>query len=238
MVPVPEAVPLSDAEKFMLEGKEGIIEVMLSLMLKFPITTTIRYCRNIARGILSAVREKKVDMLIMGWHGKPKGHAFGLGSTLDILIERAPCNMVILKDCASREFRRILVPWGGGPNGMFALEIASILADRDDAEIVAFTVNDPKHPIQIPQISDMNGDKAHIRFDRIKFKVAQSSQLVETILEEAKDYDLVVLGATQDPLIRQMTRDSVSTACARECGRPMIIVKASRGLRSWIKRWL
>jgi nucleotide-binding universal stress UspA family protein len=84
----------------------------------------------------------------------------------------------------------------------------------------------------------MNGDKAHIRFDRIKFKVAQSSQLVETILEEAKDYDLVVLGATQDPLIRQMTRDSVSTACARECGRPMIIVKASRGLRSWIKRWL
>lgn len=238
MVPVPDAVPLSDAEKFMLEGKEGIIEVMLSLMLKFPITTTIRYCRNIARGILSAVREKKVDMLIMGWHGKPKGHAFGLGSTLDVLIERAPCNVVILKDCGNRKFRRILVPWGGGPNGMLALEIASILAERDDSEIVAFTVNDPKRDIQIPQITDTNGENVHISFDRIKFKVTQSPHVVDAILEEAKDYDLVVLGSTQDPLIRQMTRDSVSTACARGCGSSLIIVKATRGLRSWIKRWL
>jgi amino acid transporter/nucleotide-binding universal stress UspA family protein len=238
MVPVPDTVPLSDAEKFMMEGKEGIIEVMLSLMLKFSITTTIRYCRNIARGILSAVREKKVEMLILGWHGKPKGHAFGLGSTLDVLIERAPCNVVILKDCGNRKFQRILVPWGGGPNGMFALEIASILAERDDSEIVAFTVNDPKRDIQIPQITDINGKKVQISFDRIKFKVTQSSHVVEAILEEAKGYDLVVLGSTQDPLIRQMTRDSVSTACARGCGTPLIIVKSSGGLRSWIKRWL
>ena len=238
MVPVPDTVPLSDAEKFMMEGKEGIIEVMLSLMLKFPITTTIRYCRNIARGILSAVREKKVDTLILGWHGKPKGHAFGLGSTLDVLIERSPCNVVILKDCGNRKFQRILVPWGGGPNGMFALEIASILAERDDSEIVAFTVNDPKRDIQIPQITDINGKNVQISFDRIKFKVTQSSHVVEAILEEAKGYDLVVLGSTQDPLIRQMTRDSVSTACARGCGTPLIIVKSSGGLRSWIKRWL
>jgi APA family basic amino acid/polyamine antiporter len=211
---------------------------MLSLMLKFPITTTIRYCRNIARGILSAVREKKVDMLIMGWHGKPKGHAFGLGSTLDVLIERAPCNVVILKDCGNRKFRRILVPWGGGPNGLFALEIASILAERDDSEILAFTVNNPKHDIQIPQITDIDGMNMHISFDRIKFKVTQSPHVVDAILEEAKDYDLVVLGSSQDPLIRQMTRDSVSTSCARGCGSSLIVVKASRGLRSWIKRWL
>jgi nucleotide-binding universal stress UspA family protein len=238
MVPVPEAVPLSDAEKFMLEGKEGMIEVMLSLMLKFPITTTIWYCRNIARGILSAVREKKVDMLIMGWHGKPKGRTSGLGSTLDVLIERAPCNLVILKDCGNREFRSILVPWGGGPNGILALEIASILAERDDSEIVAFTVNDPKRDIQIPQISDTNGKNVQISFDRIKFKVAQSSNVVEAILEEAKDHDLVVMGSTRDPVIQQMTRDSVAASCARGCGRPLILVKASGGLRSWIKRWL
>jgi APA family basic amino acid/polyamine antiporter len=146
--------------------------------------------------------------------------------------------MVILKDCGNLEFRRILVPWGGGPNGMLALEIASILAERDDGQIVAFTVNDPKRDIQIPQISDINGKNIQISFDRIKFKVAQSSHVVEAILEEAKDYDLLVLGSTQDPLIRQMTRDSVSTACARGCGTSLIIVKASRGLTSWIKRWL
>lgn len=96
MVPVPEQVPLTDAEKFMMEGKEGIVEAMLSL-LKFTITTTIRYCRNIARGIISAVKEKKIDMLIMGWHCQPRSRLFRLGSTVDAIIERAPCNVVILK---------------------------------------------------------------------------------------------------------------------------------------------
>lgn len=69
MVPVPDPVPLTDSEKYMLEGREGILEAMMSLAMHFPISTTIRYCRNFARGIVSALREKKTHMLIMGWHG-------------------------------------------------------------------------------------------------------------------------------------------------------------------------
>jgi len=240
LVPVPEQVPLSDAEKFMLEGKEGVTEVMLSLMLKFPITTTIRYCRNIARGILSAVREEKTDMLIMGWHGRPKprSHAFGLGSTVDVILERSPSNVVILKNCSNQPIKKILVPWGGGPNGALALEVASIIAERDDTEIVAFTVNDPRSHINIPPVSDLDSNQAQVSFDRIRFKVAQSRDVVSAILEEAEEHDLVVLGSTRDPIIRQITRDSVANAVATRCQKPMIIVKASGGLRSWIKRWL
>ena len=70
MVPVPDQVALSDAEKYMTEGREGIVEAMLYLVQRFPVTTTFRYCRNIARGITSAVREKKIGLLIMGWHGE------------------------------------------------------------------------------------------------------------------------------------------------------------------------
>ncbi|MCK4337657.1 MAG: amino acid permease, partial [Candidatus Aminicenantes bacterium] len=142
MVPVPEQMPLAEAEKYMIEGKEAIVEAMLYLIIKFPITTTIRYCRNIARGILSAIREKKTDMIIMGWHGKPRRHAFILGSTVDYIIERANCNVVILKECGNREFKKILVPIAGGPNSLFALEIASILAEKDDSKITAFIVNE------------------------------------------------------------------------------------------------
>jgi len=61
---------------------------------------------------------------------------------------------------------------------------------------------------------------------------------VDAILKEAEKHDLVVLGSTRDPLIRQITRDSISHAVARKCKKPLIIVKASGGIRSWIKRWL
>jgi len=237
MVPVPEQTPLTDAEKFMMEGKEGIVEAMLCLILKFPIATTIRYCRNIARGIISAVKEEKTDMLIMGWHGQPRGSLFRLGSTVDLIIERAPCNVVILKGLGNRTFKRILVPMAGGPNSVLGLEIASILAKKDDAEIVTFMVDDKKK-IDTARVFEMCRESPHIDFERIMTKWVPAPNTVEAILKEAEKHDLVVLGSSRDPFIRQITRDSISHAVARKCKKPLIIVKASGGIRSWIKRWL
>lgn len=238
MVPVPEQMPLTEAEKYMIEGKEAIIEAMLYLIIKFPITTTIRYCRNIARGILSAIREKKTDMIIMGWHGKPRRHAFFLGSTIDYIIERANCNVVILKECGNREFKKILVPIAGGPNSLFALEIASILAEKDDSKITAFIVNEKNGNFDISASKEPGDTHFKINWERITIKRLEASNIGDAILDESEKYDLVILGSTMDPILKQVTRESVSHSVAKNCQKPMIIVKASGGIKSWIRRWL
>jgi len=238
MVPVPEQTPLVDAEKFMMEGKEGIIEAMLCLVLRFPITTTIRYCRNIARGIVGAVKEKKSDMLLLGWHGKPKGHLFRLGSTLDVIMERAPCNVAILKGLGNQKFKRILVPTRGGPNSALALELAGVLAEKDDAEVVSFVVKGKKSKVDAKKVTDTIFERPHINLERIKTKFVKAHNSADAILKECEDYDLIILGFTRDSLIRQITKETVCHAVARKCSKPMIIVKASGGIRSWIKRWL
>ncbi|MGA1839976.1 MAG: amino acid permease [bacterium] len=237
MVPVPEQVPLSDAQEYMMEGKEAIVEAMLYLIFLFPISTTIRYCRNIARGIVSAIREKKIDMLIMGWHGHQRTYGFKLGSTVDPIIERSPCNVVIMKNCYETNFKRILVPMVGGPNGAFALEIASILADKEEGQICAYTVHSDKSKFNIENFVEANKDKISLSLDRITIKAIIASTPVEAILNEAKDYDLIVLGCTRDPLIYQFVRESIPDIVARKCNKPLIMVKASGGIRSWIKRW-
>ncbi|MFH2041084.1 MAG: amino acid permease [Acidobacteriota bacterium] len=237
MVPVPDAIPLSDAEKYMSEGKEAIVEAMLYLIMKFPLTTTIRYCRNVARGILSAVRESRTKMLIMGWHGRPRRHSYILGSTVDYIIERAPCNVVILKDCGKCQFKRILVPVAGGPNSAFALEISTILAEKHDSRITALFVNDSREKTDSESLSKLYPER-NISSDRIDIKRIQSHDVVQAILDETNEHDLVILGATLDPLLRQVTRESVAHAVAKKCSKPMILVKASGGIRSWISRWL
>ena len=238
MVPVPEQMPLAEAEKYMIEGKEGIVEAMLYLIIKFPITTTIRYCRNIARGILSAIREKKTDMIIMGWHGKPRRHAFMLGSTVDYIIERANCNVVILKECGNREFKNILVPIAGGPNSFFALEIASILAEKDDSKITAFIVNEKNGNFDISASKEHGDPHFKINWERITIKRLEASNIGDAILNESEKHDLVILGSTRDPILKQVTRESVSHSVAKNCQKPMIIVKASGGIKSWMRRWL
>jgi len=238
MVPVPDQTPLSEAEKFLMEGKEGIVEAMLYLILKFPLTTTIKYCRNIARGILSTVREKRINMLIMGWHGKPRRLAFSMGSTVDYIIERAPCNVVVLKDCGKKEFKRILVPFAGGPNSEFALEIAQIIAKESGGQITSLIISDSlaKRSTQEAQRSDEASPSVKIK--HIQVKKISSRHVGETILKESDMHDLVILGSTRDPYIRQVSRESVSHHVAQSCAKPMIIVKASGGLRSWIRMWL
>jgi hypothetical protein len=68
--------------------------------------------------------------------------------------------------------------------------------------------------------------------------VVNSRDVTGGILAEAEDYDLLVLGATRRPLLRQLGRDSVPETVARRCEKPLVMVKASAGIRSWVKRWI
>ena len=238
MVVVPEQIPISDADQYMWEGKEAIVEAMLYLRPRFPISTTIRYCRNVARGIVASIRQKKIDMLIIGWHGKPKAPAFRLGSTVDPVIERAPCNVVILRDGGKHDFKHILVPLAGGPNGGFALDVANILAEKEGGEITAFTVKRGHDKFNLENFVNTHRERLKINPEIIRIKSVHSLSVVDTILEESEQYDLVVLGCTRRPFIYKVTHESIPEIFARKCRKPLIMVKSAARIESWVKRWI
>jgi len=242
MVAVPDQVSLTDAEKYTQPGKEGLLEAMLYLSMHFPISTTIRYCRNMARGIVAAIRQKKARMLVLGWHGRPSTHVFSIGSTVDPIIEQAPCNVVVVKDCGgNRTFNNILVPLGGGPNGALALEIAAILADSDEeGKITAFTVDTGKaeRNFDIEKFLDVQAERLQIGRKRFAAKTVAARSPVVAILRESRKHDLVVLGVTHKPLLYQIGQQSLPEKIARRCNKPLVMVKSDVGVRSWIKRWI
>ena len=243
MVPVPAQVPLSDAERYMTAGREAIGETMLYLAPMFPFSSTIRYCRNVARGIVSAVREKRTDLLIMGWHGGASHRHFRLGSTIDPILERVPCSVVVFKDCGDRKFKRVLVPVAGGPNSAYALEIASILARAGEGSVVAFTVAQPGREVfDVEAFVEENRERIVLPPERVKIRSVVARRVTEGILSEVDDeetgYDLLVMGGTLDPLIYKFAREAVPEVVAKRCRKPMVMVKASGGIRSWINRWI
>ncbi|MHC4718568.1 MAG: amino acid permease, partial [Planctomycetota bacterium] len=239
MVPVPDQVPLTDAKDYMAAGKEGVIEMMMSLGLEFPISTTIRYCRNIARGIVSAVRSKKINMLIMGWHGQAGSALFKLGSKVDPVVERAPCNVVMFKNCGGgQRYKRILVPVAGGPNAAFAVEVANILADREEGQVVAFTVARGEGGFDVSGFLAENADRITLPAGRVTGKIVVAEDVVEAILAEAEDYDMIVLGFTREPVLHRLTHETIPETVAKRCDKPLVMVKAPAGLRSWIRRWV
>jgi nucleotide-binding universal stress UspA family protein len=241
MVPVPDQVALRDAEQYMTEGREGIVEAMLYLVQRFPVTTTFRYCRNIARGITSAVRERKIDLLIMGWHGKSGDRRFRIGSTLDPVISRAPCNIVILKDCGSKTFKRILVPLFGENNDAFALDTAQRMIQEPEGEITVMPVRGAARKQRGIWSEERYLERLLRRLTHqpVKVRLQASPPLdpVKAVLSVSESYDLVVLGLSGS-FLRQVGVPTVAEQIARQCSTPLVLAKASKGLSALTKKWI
>ena len=240
MVPIPDQVPLSDAEKYILPGKEAITEAMLYLAPRFPINTAIRYCRNVARGIITAVKQKRTDMLILGWKGNESfRHSFIFGSTLDPIVEKAPCSVVVFKDCPNKVYKKALVPFAGGPNGAFAFEIASILVDSKEGRVVPLNVARPGQATQdVETFLDDAVKQRNLNKDLFETKYLISKNIIDAIVKEANegDYDLVIIGATREKTLNKMIRGSLPEEVARRVNKPLVMVNASEGLKMFMKR--
>ena len=57
-----------------------------------------------------------------------------------------PCDVIILKDCRKRSYKRILVPFAGGPHSLLALKVAAVMVDKEEGEIIPFNVTVPGKP--------------------------------------------------------------------------------------------
>ncbi len=228
MVAVPDQISLTDASKYTLQGQESIVEAMLYLKPIFPITTTIRYFGNISRGIINAVKEKKIQLLIMGWHGEQKKSLFRIGSTLDPVISRAPCDIIILKDCANRKFNKILVPIFGTDNDVLALKTAAQF--NENGNITAVCINNLINEKYIENIT-----KKHELNVNIKKLNSNKQDIAKEVLTMSKDYDLLVLGIKEIHM-HKFHRITVEEMIAQKCEKPLALVKVSKGLISWAKK--
>ena len=239
MVPIPDQIPLSDAEKYMNVGEEAIAEAMLYLSARFPLSQTVRYCRNPARGILSAAREHQADLIIMGWRGRPRRRDFLFGSTVDPILERNPCDVIVLKNCTERSYGRILVPFAGGPHSLLALQTASILVEPGGGRVVPFNVTVPGKPTaDIEAFLEQNVDASHCPIDLFEPKYGVAKDLQGEIERESEDHDLVVVGATGGRRFRQFAVTALPEALAERLEMPLIMVKARRRVESLVNRWV
>ncbi len=236
MVPAPAPVSLSDARAYMKEGKEGLVEAMLYLYSRYPVTTTVRYCRNIARGIVSAVREKRVRTLVLGWHGRSRDQKFRIGSTLDPVLSRAPCDVVVFKDCGDRVFRNILVPIFGSPSDVLALRTAVLMAETEGGRIKALLPKKWGGRKKIRQKFDQLLERTDLHTVELRTQTATVKDMARAVIRRAPRYDLVVIGV-REPLVPRFGSLSVPEAVARRCRRPLVIVKAHRRLNAWTRWW-
>jgi nucleotide-binding universal stress UspA family protein len=236
MVPVPDQLALEDAGKYVSAGQEGLEKAESLLEKHHSVTKTVRYCRNIARGIFSTARERRSQMLILGWHGKRTSHLFQIGSTIDPVICRAPCNVTIFKmDPAekTRRFRNILVPLFGNVNDALSMVIAQRFIIAKGGSITALYFNRMRmRPGHIHNILNRIVDREKVHLNEI---ASDANDHVDEVLREAADHDLIIMGI-REPRLYRLGRSSASERIVERSDKPFILVKATSNITGWFRR--
>ncbi len=229
VIKVPEQLPVSSGKIFLDEKKPIITRAVEVCPPDIPISTLIRVGHSIPQGITDTARSRGCNLIILGWRGWTWRKDRILGSTIDPVAVHAPCDLIVAKFRAfdPEKIRRILLPTIGGVHAGFALEIAKIF-ERLGGRIRAVRIVKEGEKLEEFTIED-----------GLKIDLIHAPSVRKKIIELSEDADLIVIGATEEPLFKRLIFGALPEAVAREAHCTVIMVKRhEKRVVSILKRWL
>lgn len=186
---------------------------------------------NADKGIVELVKVARVDLLLA--HGD---------GPIPYNLNKAPCAVGVLRGenampaTADSPIQRILVPTSGGPHTVYGLN--TLLPLTSAVEITALWVT-----------ADYLGEneaalgRSRLRQvlnfidadDRIQSKFITADTVINGIVDEAsEDYDLVVLGASNESSLDKVLFGNIPGAIVRQCRKSVFIIRQPQSRLSQI----
>ncbi len=239
---VPNQLPLSDAS-IKAEADHMLLDNAIDQATKeeFRVQTMTRISRSIAEGILDTAREEDVDQILVGWSGgETRSLSKTMGPVLDPIVKDAPCDVLIVKGEDWMGIQSILVPTAGGPNAPIGARLAKTLAESTGAKVTGLFV-------QVGKASSTRMAENHqiLRntFSGLEFKQPPELKVVVAnsagagILKECEDYDLVIVGASEQGFIDQFAFGSIPQQIASQALNSSVMVKGFSGVTEfWYRK--
>ena len=177
--------------------------------------------RSVTGGILDAIEETDPAALVVGWQGRSRRTDALLGTTVDALVERAPCDLYVER--VGREadgVDSVLLPVAGGPHVRAAATAARAIAERNDARVHVLSVETPGSDVggaaavaearELLEGRDGNGGErataggggVETRAVPVVGETVEAADVTDALVAAATDHDVVVLGATRKGPLR------------------------------------
>jgi chloride channel protein, CIC family len=222
-----------------------------------PVHTQIRVAQAVAPAILETIKERHIDLLMMGWSA---GSEALFGSGVDALVRQVNCALVLVKFPDRPTFERWLIPTAGGPNSRQALRLLPGLVQLGEAATVELChVQNPGQqpdltPVQTQgQTCDLDGNLADRLGDApqsqtltptlqdalaalqnrlivpVRATVLMAGEVAGGIADRASQMqaDVILLGATQEGLLAQVIKGNIPAEIARRCDCTVILVRGA-----------
>ncbi|MCB0209519.1 MAG: DUF389 domain-containing protein, partial [Anaerolineae bacterium] len=217
-------------------------------MTEVPITLVTVKNETAGQGIINLMRDGAPDLLIMGWLGNPPRKGYILGSTLDHVLQRTWCDLIVTKALPTwpdegflqAKPMKVLVPTSGGPNSNLSFDLALDIAQKGDVTalyVASPSADQAKLQEQVQWLEEFTQHwSEHPHF---KTKIVQAENAVKGIVVESTHCHLTIIGATNDSAFSQLVFGTFPQQIAIQNKGTTAIVKefdgsvGSRASRMW-----
>lgn len=173
--------------------------------------------------IVQQVDQAKYDLLLLRWRDDQTVFCAELS---DVLVQ-PPCDVAIVRPGKLAPVRRILLPVRGGPHAELALRVSLALAEAHKAEITALHVAPPA-PQAAEDVPYSTLLPVLQQLPAVTRMVTLHRRLQSPILSEARQHDLIVMGATVRPRNEPVAIGEVAARVFRSTQVTAIAVKTRR----------
>lgn len=232
---VPPQLELAEGREFLKEGRpalEAVIEE--AKQWDVPVHTMIRLGRDVGKAIRKTVEENASNLIVLGWPGYTNTSGRAFGSVIDSIVDNPPTDIAVVRYRKYRELTSILVPVAGGPNSRRAVQMAVAMALQSKNGPVKVTV------LRIIRQGSSEADRVRAQQDlahsvegalpyELNLKVVEGDDVVDTIIKTSADYDLIIIGATNEPTFRTLLIGNIPEQVAIKAKVTTIMVKRRHG---------
>lgn len=186
----------------------------------------VRNAQTVVSGILDEAKTRKYDLILLANSTYRKRLTNIFGNKVDEVIRNAGIETAVLSyhDDRPLNYHKILIPTSGYLHTVKATMLAQVLYKKYGSDVTVLYVgensDDAAHALRPVTDSLARMNVKH----RALFR---KGPVIETIVDEAdKGYDLMMIGATEQPVVRQFLLGSTADKIVKRSPCPVLMVKS------------
>jgi nucleotide-binding universal stress UspA family protein len=242
VIEVPQQTSLSQDLRFEEERVERQQELLdaardIASDLDVGLKTRAIVGRKAGSVVLDVVEEEQADHVLLGWSGSRSRREHVLGSTIDPVVSRAPCDATLVKlgPEGGRAGADVMVLAGEGPHApVAARRAAEFVATADgDSTLTLYNVQAPAGGTDDEESPEAAGqalvervaEEAGIDPSDYEARVDVAEDVEATILEAADEYDTICVGATRSSTVSQALFGSLPETVGERVDRTVVMAR-------------
>jgi len=169
------------------------------------------------------LQKEKPDLLCLEW----SAHLTALGVTTNDVLTRPPCDLALVRGIISSKPKQVLVPLRGGPHAELSLRVGLGLHPKGVTALHLRKTDDPKDGSDAP----FKGlERVLKQMPDVQKQIAVTEDAAQLIIDNAKQADVIILGATSQPVSSSVSLGAFADRILRDAPCVVIAVKSGRPL--------